>query len=138
MTTSPNRKTQIAHAEESYERMSVLEKNVAGLASNIDALIKDTKEHRDRVDLDQQRIWNALEKQGNTMQAAFERLNTKGEISWGKIVSTGGFLMLIIGAVASMSNALIEGRIRQVEIKEQSNKELMEARLEIERVRHAK
>lgn len=99
--------------EDIHERIGKLETSVAGIASSVETLV-DSQKH----------VW-----------AAIEKLSTRGEMSWGKIVSTGGFVLAIATGAATMNNALLEGRIRQVEIRAEDQKEIRQAEAKTDEVR---
>lgn len=92
-------------AQDTNSRLGNLEAAVSGLVSSVDALVKDSKEHRERVEVDQSRIWAAIEKQG-----------AKGEMSWGKIASVGGFAFVVMSGIGAMAWKLSESRVHQIEV----------------------
>lgn len=118
------------HNPSSTARFAHLEAQVGNVAIQLADFIKESKEHRDRVEVDQARIWSAIEKQGLALQSAVERLSSRGQISWGMIVSTGGLVLALIAAGGGVNNALMESRIHQLEIQDDAIREVREAQLE--------
>jgi len=119
-----------------HDRITALEEGVVGLSRSIATFVTEAKDHRKQVEGEHSRLWETIKEQGVAMQRSIDKLSSRGEISWGKIVSTGGFLVALVGIAATMSNTLVEGRIKQVEIESRGYRELLEAKLEVERVRH--
>ena len=99
------------------QRFGTLEANVHAIGENLDAFVTESKEHRNRAERNETQIWNAIREQGERMNLAVEKLSNNGRISWGMIVSTGGFLVAVIAAGAGVNHALTESRMKQVEIR---------------------
>lgn len=116
-------------------RIGHIETQISGLASSLDGFIKESAEYRARTEREQTQLWAAIREQGDNLRNAVEKLSVRGQISWGAIVTTGAFILALIGAGAGVNNALLESRIRQLEIRDEDTKALRESQLETERTR---
>jgi hypothetical protein len=107
----------------SGERLAHLETQVGSVATSLNSFINESKEWRDRVERDQSNIWNAIKDQGDNLGRAVEKLSSKGQISWGMIVSTMGMILTITAGFAAVGHAMMESRMRQVEIRQEHIRE---------------
>lgn len=98
-------------------RYATLETKVASIGDTLDAFVTESSKYRERQERSEAQIWNAIRDQGERMNLAVEKLSAKGQISWGAIVSTGGFILAVILAGAGANHALSEARIKQLEIR---------------------
>ena len=97
-------------------RYNHLENQVAGLVAQFSDFIRDSKDHRDRIEKDQTQIWGAIREQGEQLRSAIEKLSTKGQISWPMIVATVGLILSVSAAAAAVGQVLMESRMKQLEI----------------------
>ncbi len=100
-------------------RFATLETKVGSIGETLEAFVAESKEYRLRSERTESQIWAAIREQGERMNSAVEKLSTNGRISWGMIVSTGGFILALIGAGAAVNNALTEARVKQIEIRQE-------------------
>ena len=98
-------------------RLTKMEGVVSGLSQQFADFLKESKEHRDRTERDNQQIWQAIKEQGAAMQASVDRLSSKGEMSWGKIASVGGFMFVCASGLGALVWQLSEARVHQLEVK---------------------
>lgn len=98
-------------------RLTKMEGVVSGLSQQFADFLKESKEHRDRIERDNQQIWQAIKEQGAAMQSSVDRLSSKGEMSWGKIASVGGFLFVCASGLGAMAWQISEHRVHQLEVK---------------------
>ena len=110
-------------------RLTKVESAVATMSAQFTEFLKETKDHRDRTDRDNQQLWQALKEQGHSMQISVDRLASKSEMSWSKIASVGGFLFVCGSGLAALVWQLGETRIHQLEIQSESNSKLRESQL---------
>ena len=123
------------------ERQNHLENMLTGITTAFnDSLTEDTK-RREKDEVERSRIWTALEKQnsdlseaireqGRQMNTGFDKLAAKGEIRWPAILVTISVLLGVGGAIATVEHAIVEGRIRQLELVDEYSGKLMESKLE--------
>ncbi len=116
-------------------RLGHIESQVSSVAASLDSFIKESASFRVRTEKEQTQIWAAIREQGDNLRNAVEKLSMRGQISWGMIVTTGGLVLALIGAVAGVGNIIMESRIQQLYIRDAAQGELLDARLETERVR---
>jgi len=107
-------------------RFATLETKVGSIGDTLETFVLESKEYRLRAERTETQIWSAIREQGERMNQAVEKLSNNGRISWGMIVSTGGFILAIIGAGAAVNHALTESRIRQTEIRNEGLQREME------------
>ncbi len=100
-------------------RFANLETQIGQVSTQLGDFIKESKDYRDRTERSEAQIWQAIKEQGASLNNAIERLSNNGRISWGAIISTGGFLLSIVLAAAGVSHVIVESRIRQLEIREE-------------------
>lgn len=112
-----------------------LEASISSVATQLGDYIKESKEYRDRIERDQSLIWDAIKEQGKNLQSAVDRLTIKGQISWSVILSSISVVVLVVSAGATVSHKLMESRIKQLEIQDQSMEKLHESNLEQFRIR---
>lgn len=98
-------------------RFAHFESKVESIGDILDTFVAESKEYRQRQDRTEAQIWSAIREQGERMNSAVEKLSNNGRISWGMIVSTGGFLLTLIATGAAVNNALSEARVKQLEIR---------------------
>ena len=103
----------------SSARFASLETQVGNVATQLGDFIKESKDYRDRTERSEAQIWQAIKENGANLNIAVEKLSNNGRISWGAIISTGGFLLSIVLAAAGVSHVIVESRIRQLEIREE-------------------
>lgn len=115
------------------DRVSALEKSVSGIASSVKALVDNSKTHREQMERDQRDIWVAIKEQNTTMQTAMDKLSHKGDLSWGKIASVGGFFFLLASGLGAMAWQLSEGRVHQLEIHDEEQAKQLEQRLQFQK-----
>jgi len=120
---------------EDDSRFTRLETQMGGLAQQFSDFLRENKDHRDRIEIEQSKIWTAMQEQGKNMQASVDRLTARGQISWPVIMVTITVVLTIFSLAAGLGHALMESRIRQLEIQDTANKELMEAKNETQNVR---
>lgn len=116
-------------------RFAHLETQVSNVAITLTDFIKDSKEHRDRIERDQTQIWTALREQADQLRTAVEKLSTKGQISWQMIFAAVSVLVALMGLLAGVNNAIVDGKIQRLEERDQAVKELREAKIETLNVR---
>lgn len=117
-------------ATNNAERFSRLESQVGALSATLEDFVTESKEYRQRTERTEQQIWVAIREQGDNLNRAVEKLSSAGQISWGMIVSTGGFLIALIGAGAAVNHALTEARVKQVEIRAELHQEMNQRELD--------
>lgn len=100
-------------------RLTKLESAVSTVATQLGDFIKESKDHRQRVEQDQERLWSAIKEQGTSLQSAVEKLSNNGRITWPVICSTLGVVLALVTAGAGVNNALMEARIKQTEIRQE-------------------
>jgi hypothetical protein len=122
-------------AQTTSTRIEHLETAVSNVAVSLDGFIRETRDHRDRLDKDQASIWAAIRDQGENLSRAVDKLSSKGQISWGMIMTAVGTLLGVGAAVATVGQMLMESRIKQLEIADTSTLKLMEAKLDTHEVK---
>lgn len=100
-------------------RFASLEAQVGAISTTLEDFVTESKEYRLRAERNESQIWAAIKEQGDNLNRAVERLSNNGRISWGMIVSTGGFILALVGAGAAVNHAMNEARIKQVEIRQE-------------------
>jgi hypothetical protein len=100
-------------------RFATLETKVGSIGETLEAFVAESKEYRLRSERTETQIWAAIREQGERMNSAVEKLSNNGRISWGMIVSTGGFILALIVAGAGVNYSLTEARVRQIEIRQE-------------------
>ena len=118
------------------ERYSHLESQVSGVVASLEGFIKESREDRARTEREQTSLWAAIREQGNNLRNAIEKLSTRGQISWGAVVTTVGLLLALIIAAGQVSVMLMEGRIKQLEIVDSGNMRLIEAQMKTQDVQN--
>jgi phage-related protein len=98
-------------------RLGNLETAVAGIASEVSAFIKESHEHRERIERDQTAIWQAVKEQGDRFTAAVDRISTRGALSWPVVVITISMILGLITGIAVVAEKVAEARLRQHEIR---------------------
>jgi hypothetical protein len=98
-------------------RLVHLETALSGLASQISTFIKESHEHRDRIERDQAAIWTAVKEQGDRFTAAVDRISTRGALSWPVVVITIGMILGLITSIAVIAEKIAEARLQQHEIR---------------------
>lgn len=88
-----------------------------------------------RIDATQEKFINAISSLKDNTQTSIERLSTKGQISWAMIFTAITVLMVVIGGLAGVSNALVQARFRQLEIQDEAMKSVRNAQFETQTVR---
>lgn len=109
-------------------RYTHLETQLGNVATQLADFIKESKEYRDRDERERSQIWAAIKEQGDQMRIAFDKLSAKGQISWPAIMTTIAVLLSLIAAAGGVSQMLVESRIRQLEIRDDAMREVMDAR----------
>jgi len=104
------------------DRVGALETSVSGLASSVSAFIKESEKNWKQSNVDRDRLWQELEKQGQ-----------KGDLSWGKIASVGGFVMVAISGLGALVWQLSEARVHQLELVLDGNEKQTAMRLEFQK-----
>jgi hypothetical protein len=94
-------------------RLGYLEAAVAGIASEVSAFLKESHEHRERIERDQAAIWTAVKEQGDRFTAAVDRISTRGALSWPAIVITIGMILGLITSIAVIAEKIAEARLQQ-------------------------
>jgi membrane protein YqaA with SNARE-associated domain len=119
----PTQESRFAHMEASIASVatqaSAANTSIANVATQLGDFIKDSKEHRERVERDQQMLWAAIKEQGVALQTSVEKLSNRGQITWPIIVSTVALLVTLIATGAGVGHMLMESRIKQVEIRQE-------------------
>jgi hypothetical protein len=115
MTLPPKNTTSTSNAA----RFASLEAQVGAISTTLEDFVTESKEYRLRAERNESQIWAAIKEQGDNLNRAVERLSNNGRISWGMIVSTGGFILALVGAAAAVNHAMNEARIKQVEIRQE-------------------
>lgn len=123
-------------AQTTSTRIEHLETAVSNVAVSLDGFIRETRDHRDRLDKDQASIWAAIRDQGENLSRAVDKLSSKGQISWGMIMTAVGTLLGVGAAVATVGQILMESRIKQLEITDSLGRELMDAKLQPHRAEY--
>lgn len=100
-------------------RFAHLETQVGNVSTLLESFIKESKDYRERIERDQSQMWSAIKEQGESLNRAVERLSNNGRISWPMIVATVGMILSVSAAAAGVGHALMESRIRQLEIREE-------------------
>lgn len=100
-------------------RFASLEAQVGAISTTLEDFVTESKEYRLRAERNESQIWAAIKEQGDNLNRAVERLSNNGRISWGMIVTTGSFILALIGAGAAVNHSLTEARIKQVEIRQE-------------------
>lgn len=95
---------------------NTLEASVASLAVELRSFVKDSEDHRGRIERDQNAIWTAIKDQGKQLTDAVEKLSARGSITWPAVLMTIGTMLGLIGAASTIGHAYVENRIRQLEI----------------------
>lgn len=108
-------------------RFAHLESAVSNVAIQLGDFIKESKDHRERIELEQSRIWASIEKQSTNLQAAVEKLSSRGQLSWPVIMSTISLILVLVSAGATVSYTIMEGRLKQIEIRAEAIREIREA-----------
>jgi hypothetical protein len=108
-------------------RFAHLESAVSNVATQLGDFIKESKDHRERIELEQSRIWTSIEKQSSNLQSAVEKLSSRGQLSWPVIMSTISLILVLVSAGATVSNIIMESRIKQIEIRVEAIREVREA-----------
>ena len=98
-------------------RLVHLETALSGLAAQISTFIKESHEHRDRIERDQAAIWTAVKEQGDRFTAAVDRISTRGALSWPVVVITIGMILGLITSIAVIAEKIAEARLQQHEIR---------------------
>ncbi len=119
------------------ERYNHLENQIVGIIATVDGFVKESREDRARTEREQSSLWAAIREQGDNLRNAIEKLSTRGQISWGAVVTTVGLLLALIIAAGQVSVMLMEGRIKQLEIVDACNRQLMDARMQTQEVQNA-
>ena len=94
-------------------RLGNLEAAVAGIASEVSAFLKESHEHRARIERDQAAIWTAVKEQGDRFTAAVDRISTRNTLSWPIIVITIGMILGLITSIAVIAEKIAEARLQQ-------------------------
>lgn len=94
-------------------RLGNLEAAVAGIASEVSAFLKESHEHRERIERDQAAIWAAVKEQGDRFTAAVDRISTRGALSWPVVVITIGMILGLITSIAVIAEKIAEARLQQ-------------------------
>lgn len=116
---------------EANGRYNHLEGQISGIAASLDGFIKESAEYRARTEREQGQIWAAIREQGDNLRNAVEKLSMKGNISWPMIVSTLGIILSVAVAAAGVGHALMESRIKQVEIRVDYNERDLDRQREL-------
>lgn len=114
-------------------RLGHIESQVSSVATSLEAFIKESSEFRTRTEKEQTQIWAAIRENGDNLRNAIEKLSTRGQISWGMIVSTGGFLLVVISMVAAVNNQLIQGQLEQLKVTDRASERQTDMRLEFQK-----
>ena len=110
MTEEPSTQT-------SNARLGHLETAIASLASQVSAFVKDSHEHRERIERDQALLWQAVKEQGKTFTDAVSRISDARALSWPVIVVTIGMILGLISAFAFVAEKIADARLKQQEIR---------------------
>lgn len=116
-------------ASADHSRYSNLEIQVGNVATQLGDFIKESRADRERDERERSKIWSAIKEQGDQMRIAFDKLSSKGQISWPMIMTAIGTLLLVGSAVATVGQMLMESRIKQLEIVDRWTREVMEEKI---------
>lgn len=92
-------------------RLGHLETAIAGIASQVSAFIKESHEHRERIERDQAAIWAAVKDQGDKFTDAVDRISTRGALSWPVVVITIGMILGLITSIAVIAEKIADARL---------------------------
>lgn len=104
MSTTPNTDHRLAH----------LETQVGALATQFKDFITESKESRERSERELTKLWEAVVKQGEDLRQGIERVGSKGAITWHMIFAAVGVIATVIAFAASVTTALIDGKIERL------------------------
>lgn len=100
-------------------RFVQIETQISEVGKQLSDFIDDSRSYRERVERDQSQIWVAIKEQGEQMNRAIERLSNANRISWPGILATVGTMVSLTAGAAAIGHAIVEGRIKQLEIRDE-------------------